>query len=126
MSKLFSPLKIREVEIKNRIAVSPMCQYSAVEGFPTQWHKVHYGTRAVGGAGLIIQEATAVCPEGRISSGDLGLWNDEQTYVYKKITNFIHQLPFGTKAVLRQIIKTEKVVSLFLVFSICSLHTNLR
>ncbi len=89
MSKLFSPLKIREIEIKNRIAVSPMCQYSAVEGFPTQWHTVHYGTRAVGGAGLIIQEATAVCPEGRISSGDLGLWNDEQTYVYKKITNYI-------------------------------------
>lgn len=89
MSKLFSPLKIRDTEIKNRVAVSPMCQYSAVEGFPTQWHTVHYGTRAVGGAGLIIQEATAVCPEGRISTGDLGLWNDEQTYVYKKITNFI-------------------------------------
>lgn len=89
MSKLFEPLKIRDTEIKNRVAVSPMCQYSAVEGFPTQWHTVHYGTRAVGGAGLIIQEATAVCPEGRISTGDLGLWNDEQTYVYKKITNFI-------------------------------------
>lgn len=89
MSKLFSPLKIRDIEFKNRIAVSPMCQYSAVEGFPTQWHTVHYGTRAVGGAGLIIQEATAVCPEGRISAGDLGLWNDEQTYVYKKITNFL-------------------------------------
>ncbi len=89
MSKLFSPLKIRDVEIKNRIAVSPMCQYSAIEGFPTQWHTVHYGTRAVGGAGMIIQEATSVSPEGRISIGDLGLWNDEQTYVYKKITNFI-------------------------------------
>lgn len=89
MSKLFSPLKIRNVEIKNRIAVSPMCQYSAVEGFPTQWHTVHLGTRAVGGAGLIIQEATSVSPEGRISTGDLGLWNDEQTYLYKKITNFI-------------------------------------
>jgi len=89
MSKLFSPLKIREVEIKNRIAVSPMCQYSAVEGFPTQWHTVHLGTRAVGGAGIVIQEATSVSPEGRISLGDLGIWNDEQTYVYKKITNFI-------------------------------------
>ena len=89
MSKLFSPLKIREVEIKNRIAVSPMCMYSAVEGFPTQWHTVHLGTRATGGAGLIIQEATSVCPEGRISLGDLGIWNDEQTYVYKKITNFL-------------------------------------
>jgi 2,4-dienoyl-CoA reductase-like NADH-dependent reductase (Old Yellow Enzyme family) len=89
MSKLFSSLKIREVEIKNRIAVSPMCMYSAVEGFPTQWHTVHLGSRATGGAGLIIQEATSVCPEGRISSGDLGLWNDEQTYVYKKITNII-------------------------------------
>lgn len=89
MSKLFSPLKIRDVQLKNRITVSPMCMYSAVEGFPTQWHTVHYGTRAVGGAGLIIQEATSVSPESRISTGDLGLWNDEQTYVYKKITNFI-------------------------------------
>jgi len=89
MSKLFSPLKIRDTEIKNRITVSPMCQYSAVEGFPTQWHIVHLGTRAVGGVGLIIQEATSVSPEGRISTGDLGIWNDEQTYVYKKITNFI-------------------------------------
>lgn len=89
MSKLFSTLKIREVEIKNRIAVSPMCMYSAVEGFPTQWHMVHLGTRATGGAGIVIQEATSVCSEGRISIGDLGLWNDEQTYVYKKITNFI-------------------------------------
>jgi len=89
MSKLFSPLKIRDVEFKNRIAVSPMCQYSAVEGFPTQWHTVHLGTRAVGGAGLVFQEATSVTPDARISFGDLGLWNDEQTYVYKKITNFI-------------------------------------
>jgi 2,4-dienoyl-CoA reductase-like NADH-dependent reductase (Old Yellow Enzyme family) len=89
MRKLFSSLKIREVEIKNRIAVSPMCQYSAVEGFPTQWHTVHLGTRAVGGAGIVFQEATSVSPEGRISLGDLGIWNDEQTYVYKKITNFI-------------------------------------
>ncbi|MFA5012457.1 MAG: NADH:flavin oxidoreductase/NADH oxidase [Ignavibacteria bacterium] len=89
MSLLFSPLKIRDVVIKNRIAVSPMCQYSGVEGFPSQWHMAHYGARAVGGAGLIVQEATSVCPEGRISLGDLGIWNDEQTYVFKKLTNFI-------------------------------------
>lgn len=89
MSVLFSSLKIRDVLLKNRIAMSPMCQYTAVEGFPGQWHIVHYGARAVGGAGLIIQEATSVSPEGRISAGDLGIWNDEQTYVYKKLTNFI-------------------------------------
>ncbi len=89
MNNLFSSLKIRDVLLKNRIAVSPMCQYSGVEGFPGQWHMVHYGSRAVGGAGLIIQEATSVSPEGRISLGDLGIWNDEQVYVYKKMTNFI-------------------------------------
>jgi len=89
MSKLFSPLKIRNVVFKNRIAVSPMCQYSAVDGFPGEWHFVHYGSRAVAGTGLIIQEATAVSPEGRISYGDLGIWTDDQLVAYKKLTTYI-------------------------------------
>ena len=78
MSKLFTPLKIRNIELKNRIVVSPMCQYSSIDGIPTDWHLVHLGSRAVGGAGLILTEATAVSPEGRISPDDLGIWNDEQ------------------------------------------------
>ena len=89
MSKLFSPLKIRDIEFKNRIAVSPMCQYSSENGLPTDWHLVHLGSRAVGGAALIIAEATAVSPEGRISPDDAGIWNDEQAEAYKIITSFI-------------------------------------
>ena len=89
MSKLFSPLKIRDIEFKNRIAVSPMCQYSSENGLPTDWHLVHLGSRAVGGSALIIAEATAVSPEGRISPDDAGIWNDEQAEAYKKITSFI-------------------------------------
>jgi len=89
MSKLFSPIKIRDIELKNRIAVSPMCQYSSNDGFPTDWHLVHLGSRAVGGAGLIFAEATAVSPEGRISPDDAGIWNDEQANAYKRITSFI-------------------------------------
>lgn len=88
-SLLFSPIKIREVEFKNRIVLSPMCQYSAVDGVPNQWHLVHLGARAVGGAGLIICEATAVSPEGRISSGDLGIWNQQQVEAFAEITTFI-------------------------------------
>lgn len=90
MSLLFSPLKIKNIELKNRIAVSPMCQYSATDGFANNWHLVHLGSRAVGGAGLIIMEATAVSPEGRISIGDLGLWKDEQIDKLKEIVDFIH------------------------------------
>ncbi len=89
MKNLFSPLSIRGIELKNRIAVSPMCQYSGENGFPTQWHLVHLGSRAVGGAALIIQEATAVSPEGRISPQDLGIWSDKHTEAYKPITSFI-------------------------------------
>ena len=89
MSKLFSPIKIRDIELKNRIAVSPMCQYSSVNGLPNDWHFVHLGSRAVGGAALIFTEATAVSPEGRISPDDAGIWNDEQADSYKKITSFI-------------------------------------
>jgi 2,4-dienoyl-CoA reductase-like NADH-dependent reductase (Old Yellow Enzyme family) len=89
MNRLFSSLKIRNVELKNRIVVSPMCQYSSINGFPTDWHLVHLGSRAVGGAGLIFTEATAVSPEGRISPDDAGIWNDQQANAYKRITSFI-------------------------------------
>lgn len=91
MAHLFSPLKIKNVEFKNRIVVSPMCQYSAQDGFANNWHLVHLGSRAVGGAGLVITEATAVSPEGRISYGDLGIYKDEHIEKLKEITDFIHQ-----------------------------------
>jgi len=90
MAKLFTPLKIREIELKNRIAVSPMCEYSSTDGFANDWHLVHLGSRAIGGAGLVIEEATAVSPEGRITPGDLGLWKDEHIEFLKRITGFIH------------------------------------
>ena len=83
------PLTIKSLTIKNRIGMSPMCMYSATDGMANDWHFVHYATRAVGGAGLIIQEATAVSPEGRITPFDLGLWKDEQIEPLKKITEFI-------------------------------------
>lgn len=91
MSKLFSPLAIKSIQFKNRITVSPMCQYSSVDGFADDWHLVHLGSRAVGGAGLIISEATAVSPEGRISPDDLGIWKDEHIEKLKQITSFIGQ-----------------------------------
>lgn len=90
MSKLFEPLKIKEITFKNRIAVSPMCQYSAEDGYANDWHLVHLGSRAVGGAGLIIVEATAVSPEARISPGDLGLWEEGHIEPLKRIVDFIH------------------------------------
>jgi 2,4-dienoyl-CoA reductase-like NADH-dependent reductase (Old Yellow Enzyme family) len=90
MSKLFSSLIIKNITLKNRIVVSPMCQYSAIDGFTNDWHLVHLGSRAIGGAGLIFTEATAVSPEGRISPGDLGLWNDEHIHGLRRIVNFIH------------------------------------
>lgn len=91
MSILFSPLSIKDIALKNRIAISPMCQYSAADGFAGEFHLVHYGTRAIGGAGLIIQEATAVSPEGRITPGDLGLWNDRHIEKLQGIVRFIHE-----------------------------------
>jgi 2,4-dienoyl-CoA reductase-like NADH-dependent reductase (Old Yellow Enzyme family) len=91
MSELFSPLKIRNITLKNRIAMSPMCQYSATEGFANDWHLAHYGARATGGTGLIIVEATGVTPNARISPGDLGLWKDEQIAGLKRITEYIHR-----------------------------------
>ncbi|WP_083256951.1 NADPH dehydrogenase NamA [Arcticibacter eurypsychrophilus] len=90
MSLLFQSIKIRKITFRNRIVVSPMCQYSAEDGFANDWHLVHLGSRAVGGAGLIITEATAVSPEGRISPGDLGIWSDEHIDPLKRITEFIH------------------------------------
>lgn len=89
MSLLYSPLQLKSIELKNRIVMSPMCQYSATDGLANNWHLVHYGTRAVGGAGLIIVEACAVSPEGRITSHDLGIWDDEHIAPLSAITNFI-------------------------------------
>jgi 2,4-dienoyl-CoA reductase-like NADH-dependent reductase (Old Yellow Enzyme family) len=91
MSKLFSPLTIGNVSLKNRIAMSPMCQYSARDGFANDWHIVHYGTRAVGGAGLIIVEASAVVPEGRITPGDIGIWSNDHITGLERTASFIHQ-----------------------------------
>ena len=88
---LFSPLRLRDLQLSNRIAVSPMCQYSSVDGFANDWHLVHLGSRAVGGAGLIMVEATAVSPEGRITPGDLGLWKDEHIPKLRDIVTFIHE-----------------------------------
>ncbi len=89
MDHLFSPLKLRSVESRNRIMVSPMCQYSSEDGFANDWHLVHLGTRAVGGAGIVISEAAAVSPEGRISYADLGIWKDEHIEKLKQVTGFI-------------------------------------
>ncbi len=89
MSKLFTPFTIGSITFPNRIAMSPMCQYSAIEGYANDWHLVHYGSRAAGGTGLIIQEATAVVPEGRITPGDLGLWDDTQVTKLTEITRFV-------------------------------------
>ena len=87
--KLFTPLKIREIELKNRIVVSPMCQYSAKDGHPQTWHLVHLGSRAVGGASLVIAEATAVQEHGRISLGDTGIYNHAHVASWRPIAQFI-------------------------------------
>ena len=87
---LFDSLQIRDVLLPNRIIVSPMCQYSSTDGFATDWHLVHLGSRAVGGASLVFTEATAVLPEARISSQDLGIWKDEHIEMLARITRFIH------------------------------------
>ena len=91
MALLFQPLKIRSVELKNRLTVSPMCEYSSIDGFANNWHLVHLGSRAVGGAGLVFTEATAVSPEGRITPDDLGIWKDEHIPFLKMITTFISE-----------------------------------
>jgi len=89
MNALFSPLSLRDVTFRNRVFVSPMCQYSSDDGLPTPWHLVHLGSRAVGGAGLILVEATGVCPEGRISPGDSGLWSTKHAQAFRPIVEFI-------------------------------------
>ena len=91
MSELFSPLRIRDVEFKNRVFVSPMCQYSSEDGMPNDWHLVHLGARAVGGASLVIVEATGVSPEGRITPHDSGIWSDTHAEAYSRITKFIKE-----------------------------------
>lgn len=89
MLYLNTPLLIKQIIFKNRVVMSPMCQYSAINGYANEWHFVHYATRAVGGVGTIIQEATAVLSEGRITYGDLGLWEDEQIAHLARITSLI-------------------------------------
>ena len=95
MSSLFDPLTIRGVTFPNRIWVSPMCQYSAIDGVATSWHDVHIGSFATGGTGLIMMEASGVVPEGRISTACLGIWNEAQTERLKPIVSFAHSM--GTK-----------------------------
>ncbi|HET6169905.1 MAG TPA: oxidoreductase, partial [Terracidiphilus sp.] len=86
---LFSPFQMRSVTFPNRIGVSSMCQYSSTDGFATDWHLVHLGSRAVGGAGLVMVEASAVTPEGRITPADLGIWKDEHIAKLECIATFI-------------------------------------
>jgi len=91
MPSLFDPLAIRSVNFTNRVFVSPMCEYSSSDGYANDWHLVHLGSRAVGGAGLVLTEATAVLPEGRISPQDLGIWKDEHIEMLTRIVRFIHE-----------------------------------
>jgi 2,4-dienoyl-CoA reductase-like NADH-dependent reductase (Old Yellow Enzyme family) len=90
MAHLFDPLTIRDLTFPNRVFVSPMCEYSSVDGFASDWHLVHLGSRAVGGAGLVLTEATAVLPEGRISPQDLGIWSDAHVDLLGRIVRFVH------------------------------------
>ena len=90
MPLLFEPLAIRGTRIRNRIMASPMCQYSAVDGLPQPWHLVHLGGMARGGVGLVMAEATAVVPEGRISPQDTGIWSDAHTQAWAPIVDFVH------------------------------------
>jgi len=89
MSKLFSPLRLRSVEFSNRVFVSPMCQYSSEDGLPNEWHLVHLGSRAIGGASLVLTEASAVTPEGRITPWDAGIWSERHAKEWKRVADFI-------------------------------------
>src|ERR1700739_2885380 len=91
MTHLFDPLTIRDITFANRVFMSPMCEYSSTDGYANDWHLVHLGSRAVGGAGLVLTEATAVLPEGRISPQDLGIWKDDHIEPLARIVRFIHQ-----------------------------------
>jgi len=90
VTTLFSPLTLRGTTFANRAWLAPMCQYSATDGVPSDWHLVHLGARASGGFGLLLTEATAVVPEGRISPQDTGIWNDEQVVAWRRVTDFVH------------------------------------
>jgi 2,4-dienoyl-CoA reductase-like NADH-dependent reductase (Old Yellow Enzyme family) len=90
MAQLFSPITFRGITLTNRIAVSPMCEYSSIDGFANDWHLVHLGSRAVGGAGLVLTEAAAVLAEGRITPNDLGVWKDEHVPMLARIVDFVH------------------------------------
>jgi 2,4-dienoyl-CoA reductase-like NADH-dependent reductase (Old Yellow Enzyme family) len=89
--RLFSELTLRDLTLRNRIVVSPMCEYSSTDGFANDWHLVHLGSRAVGGAGIVFTEATAIPPEGRISPQDLGIWKDDHIEMLARITRFIRE-----------------------------------
>ena len=91
MARLFDPLAIRDISFPNRVFVSPMCQYSSADGFASDWHVVHLGSRAVGGAGLVFTEATAVTADGRITPEDLGIWKDDHLGTLARIAGFIHE-----------------------------------
>lgn len=98
MSQLFSPVRIGKLELENRIVIAPMCQYSADNGMATAWHRIHLGQLAFSGAGLLIIEASAVEPAGRITPADLGLWNDETEAALRTVLNDIRQytsIPIG-------------------------------
>ena len=88
---LYTPIKFRNLELKNRWVMSPMCMYSCEDGLASDFHTVHYGSRAQGGTGLLIVEATGVVPEGRITNGCMGIWNDDQAEKLRKIVNFVHE-----------------------------------
>lgn len=90
MSQLFAPITVRGLTVPNRVWVSPMCQYSSVDGMPNDWHLMHLGQFAAGGAGLVFTEASAVVPEGRISPQDAGIWSDDQAAGWRRITDFLH------------------------------------
>ena len=89
MSRLFTPLRLRSIELPNRVFVSPMCQYSSEDGMPNDWHFVHLGSRAIGGASLVFTEASAVTPEGRITPWDAGIWSAAHAEAWKPAANFI-------------------------------------
>jgi 2,4-dienoyl-CoA reductase-like NADH-dependent reductase (Old Yellow Enzyme family) len=100
MSRLFTPITFRDLTVRNRVFVSPMCQYSSVDGMPNGWHLVHLGSRAVGGAGLVMMEATAVSPEGRITPWDMGIWSDLHARAMREITTFIREQGGARAAIL--------------------------
>lgn len=91
MSSLFDSFTLKSITLRNRVGVSPMCEYSAADGVPNDWHLVHLGSRAVGGAGLVIAEATGVSPEGRISPGDTGIWSERHIEPFARITRFLKE-----------------------------------